>query len=249
MDLKKKYGLIGFPLNNSFSVNYFTQKFSMNGNAHTYKNYPIASIDQLTSFLKNPEKLSGFNVTKPYKEKVIPYLQSLSAEAQACGAVNCVEVSKNGELIGHNTDVFGFRSSLLAFIGSNQNMHALVVGNGGASKAVCYVLKQLHIPFSVAARNGKGDCLLTEINKEMLQAHRLIIQTTPVGMFPNLAEALPFSLEGIGKEHFCYDLIYLPEETSFLKTAKLKGAKTLNGLNMLHLQADEAYSIWMNSKT
>jgi shikimate dehydrogenase len=128
-------------------------------------------------------------------------------------------------------------------------MHALVIGNGGASKAVCYVLKQLNIPFSVAARNGLGDYLLTEIDKEVIQAHRLIIQTTPIGMFPNTAEELPFSLNGVGKEHFCYDLIYLPEETSFLKTVKLKGAKTLNGLKMLHLQADEAHSIWMNSKT
>lgn len=249
MDLNKRYGLIGFPLNNSFSVNYFTQKFSQDGNAHTYQNYPIASIDQLKLFFKNPDKLSGFNVTKPYKEKVIPYLQSLSVEAQACSAVNCVEVSKNGDLIGHNTDVFGFKSSLLQLIGSNQNMQALVIGNGGASKAVCYVLKQLHIPFSVAARNSQGDYLLTEIDKEMLQAHKLIIQTTPIGMFPNTAEALPFSLEGIGKEHYCYDLIYLPAETSFLKTAKKQGAKTLNGLNMLHLQADESYNIWMSSKT
>jgi shikimate dehydrogenase len=249
MDLKKKYGLIGFPLNNSFSVNYFTQKFSEFGEAYSYENYPISDIVQLKSFLSNPENLSGFNVTKPYKEKVIPYLQSLSAEAQACGAVNCIEVSKNGDLIGHNTDVYGFKSSLLAFIGSNQNMRALVIGNGGASKAVCYALKQLNIPFSVAARNGLGDYLLTEIDKEVIQAHRLIIQTTPIGMFPNTAEELPFSLNGVGKEHFCYDLIYLPEETSFLKTVKLKGAKTLNGLKMLHLQADEAHSIWMNSKT
>ncbi len=249
MNLKKKYGLIGFPLNNSFSVNYFIKKFSQNGSDHTYQNYPIANLDQLIAFLKNPENLNGFNITKPYKEKVIPYLQSLSAEAQACGAVNCVVVSKNKDLIGHNTDVFGFKSSLLQFIGSNQNMRALVIGNGGASKAVCYVLKQLNIPFSVAARNGKGDYLLTEIDKEMLQSHKLIIQTTSIGMFPNTAEALPFSLEGVGKEHFCYDLIYLPEQTSFLMTAKKQGAKTLNGLNMLHLQADEAYNIWMSSKT
>jgi len=249
MDLKKKYGLIGFPLHNSFSVNFFTQKFSQAGATHTYQNYPLANLDELTSFLKNPENLSGFNVTKPYKEKVIPYLQSLSTEAQACGAVNCVVVSKNGDLIGHNTDIFGFKSSLLAFIGSNQNMRALVIGNGGASKAVCYVLQQLHIPFIVAARNGKGDYLLTEIDKEMLQAHKLIIQTTPVGMFPNQLEELPFSLEGIGKEHFCYDLIYLPEETSFLKKAKQKGSKTINGLKMLHAQAEEAYNIWMKSKT
>jgi shikimate dehydrogenase len=247
-----QFGLIGFPLNNSFSVDYFTKKFEENVLPCAYKNYPIADISTLPAFIENTLNLSGLNVTKPYKTAVIPYLDELATSAQKCGAVNCIQFTQTGKKIGHNTDVFGFQHSLLNFLGSNQNLRAMVFGNGGAAEAVLDVLNTLHIDYIQVIR-GKINHN-KQINYQQLEAshykdHQLLINTTSVGMFPQVKECLNLDFAEIGSNHYCYDLIYLPERTIFLEQAAAQGAKIKNGLEMLHLQADAAYDIWMNSES
>lgn len=248
MDILKKFGLIGYPLSNTFSVDYFTSKFEKSHQAFEYKNYPIESIELLPNLFKE-QSLRGLNVTKPYKQSVIPYLDSLADSASLCGAVNCIEIGSERKRIGHNTDLFGFKKSLISFLGSAQINEALIIGNGGAARAVQIALKQLQISFKVIARNGAFDIHFKDAKLLDVSNFRLIIQTTPVGMFPNVEGNLNVDFIGIGREHFCYDLIYLPTQTQFLKVASEAGAHTMNGLQMLHLQADEAYRIWMNSET
>lgn len=249
MEIKKKFGLIGYPLSNTFSADYFTSKFEDNKQDYVYQNYPIESIDLLPNLLVNETLLRGLNVTKPYKQSVIPYLDSLAESAQLCGAVNCIEIGSNKKRIGHNTDLYGFKKSLESFLGSARINEALVIGNGGAAKAVQVALKQMHIPYKILARSGEFDIHLNDANSLNLSHYKLIIQTTPVGMFPNVEDRLNFDFSELSSEHFCYDLIYLPPETQFLKAASKASANTINGLQMLHLQADEAYRIWMDSET
>jgi len=248
----KQFGLIGFPLNNTFSVDFFTRKFMENGLPFSYKNYPLPEINKLPAFIKNTPNLKGLNVTKPYKTAVIPYLDELALSAQKCGAVNCIQFTSTGKKIGHNTDVYGFRHSLLNFLGSNQNLKAMVLGNGGAAEAVLDVLNTLHIDYIQVIR-GKINHN-KQINYQQLEAshykdHQLLINTTSVGMFPQEQECLNLDFAAIGSNHYCYDLIYLPERTIFLEQAAAQGAKIKNGLEMLHLQADAAYDIWMSSES
>jgi shikimate dehydrogenase len=242
------FGLLGSPLKNTFSVDYFTQKFKEAYLPYSYKNFSLESFEAVRTLLQETPNLGGLNVTKPYKEKVVSLMHELSEEAQKCGAVNCIQFKKEGVLKGHNTDVFGFKKSLEKFIGSNRNISTLVIGNGGASKAVCYVLEELKIPYEVVSRRAQKAALeidYLEVNAAKIEAHKLIVNTSPVGMFPHDDEKIALDLGGIGSTHYCYDLIYLPEKTGFLKEAELRGAKIKNGLEMLHLQADEAFRIWM----
>lgn len=242
------FGLVGNPLKNKFSVDYFTKKFKEANLPYTYNNFSKDSLEEVKTLLQATPHLGGLNVTKPYKEKVVSMMQELSEEAQKCGAVNCIQFKKDGTLKGHNTDVFGFKKSLAKFIGSDRKISALVIGNGGASKAVCYVLADLKIPYEVVSRRVQKTAFeidYAEVNAAKIQEHKLIVNTSPVGMFPHDEEKIAIDLGGIGTAHYCYDLIYLPEKTRFLQEAEERGAKIKNGLEMLHLQADEAYRIWM----
>ena len=239
----KIYGLIGFPLTHSFSVSYFADKFAKeNITDCVYRNFPIESIEELPDLIRN-ETLSGFNISIPYKEAVIEYLDDIDPTAEAIDAVNCVKIN-NGKLTGYNTDVFGFRESLKRYIG-DKKPKALILGTGGSSKAVSHALTELDIPFSFVSRRKKAEWYTyNDITEDVIQTHHLIINTTPLGMFPNTdASALvPYSF--LTPEHYLYDLIYNPVQTMFLKQGDQYGAQTKNGLEMLHLQAERNWEIW-----
>lgn len=240
----KQFGLIGYPLSHSFSKKYFTDKFE---NEHIsncqYDNYPLTEIKEFNDLVANTS-LVGLNVTIPYKQAVIPFLNDLDAEAEAIGAVNTIQI-RNKKLKGFNTDVYGFIESLMPFILERNHLKALILGTGGASKAVAFGLKKLHIPYEYVSRqktdNGTTYDALTI---DQIKEHHLIINTTPLGMFPNVDTAPTIHYDGIGEEHILYDLVYNPEETLFLVKGKERGAQTKNGLEMLHLQAEKAWEIW-----
>lgn len=239
----KKFGLIGNPLAHSFSEKFFTDKFKRESIRDcSYKLFPLQRIDQLPALLEK-ESLQGFNVTIPYKESVLSYLNQLSDEAKQIGAVNCVLI-ENENLIGHNTDVFGFENSLNHWLEKPINQ-ALILGNGGSAKAVKFALKRLEIPFEIVSRSG--DLNYENLPASLVHDSHLIINTTPLGMSPQ-TEAFPdIAYEAIGSQHFVFDLIYNPGETPFLRKCKLAGASIKNGAEMLKLQAEKSWIIW-NSK-
>jgi shikimate dehydrogenase len=241
----RTFGLIGFPLTHSFSVRYFADKFSREGISDcVYENFPIESIEELSTLLKHKE-LAGLNVTIPYKESVIEYLDELDPAAEAIGAVNCIKFV-DGRHIGYNTDVFGFRESLKKFLGGAK-VKALILGTGGSSKAVSHALDELAIPYQFVSRRKKAEWLTYhDLTADIILDHQLIINTTPIGMFP-LGEAKPeLPYDALTASHFLYDLIYNPEETAFLHEGGLRGAHTKNGIEMLYLQAEENWKIWNN---
>ena len=239
----KTYGLFGFPLTHSFSVKYFADKFAEEGIVDcVYNNYAIESVEELPDVIRQ-DHLVGFNVTIPYKEAVIEYLHEIDETADAIGAVNCVKIVDD-RLIGYNTDAYGFTESLKRFIG-DRKLSALILGSGGSSKAVAYALKVLNIPYRFVSRRKKAEWLTyNELTAEVMDANRLIINTTPLGMFPNAENApmLPYAL--LTPEHFLFDLIYNPAETEFLLQGKEHGANITNGMNMLHFQAVRNWEIW-----
>ncbi|MBX7093358.1 MAG: shikimate dehydrogenase [Flavobacteriales bacterium] len=244
----KTYGLIGFPLTHSFSKSYFEKKFeSMGLKDHQYQNFPIANIAEIEELVAGRNDLLGLNVTIPYKESVIPFLDELEPEAEKIGAVNTIRILHKGEKVfttGYNTDVYGFAMSLKPFL-LNTHHRALILGTGGASKAVAYVLKKIGISYVFVSRSeGKGKITWKELNADVIKAHPLIINTTPVGTFPNVNDCPPLPTEGIGQQHLIFDLIYNPEETLLLKKARENGAVVLNGLTMLKLQAEKSWEIW-----
>lgn len=239
------FGLIGKSLSHSFSRSYFEKKFIENElKDHFYKNFELETIDQFVDVLKT-QNLKGLNVTNPYKESIIPFLNELSTEAKEIGAVNCINIV-NGKIIGYNTDAYGFGQSIKPFLDTTHD-RALILGTGGASKAVAYALKKIGVQVFFATSSTKKNTntfFYNEINEGMMNAFKLIINTTPLGLFPNINEAptLPYHL--FTDKHLAYDLIYNPEQTLFLKQAKEKGAVTINGLSMLHLQAQKSWEIW-----
>jgi shikimate dehydrogenase len=239
------FGLIGKSLSHSFSRSYFEKKFIENElKDHFYKNFELETIDQFVDLLKT-QNLKGLNVTNPYKESIIPFLDELSIEAKEIGAVNCINIV-NGKTIGYNTDAYGFGQSIKPFLDTTHD-RALILGKGGASKAVAYALKKIGVEVFFATSSSKKSTntfFYNEINEGMMNAFKLIINTTPLGLFPNINEApaLPYHL--FTDKHLAYDLIYNPEQTLFLKQAKEKGAVTINGLSMLHLQAQKSWEIW-----
>lgn len=241
----KKFGLIGYPLKNSFSQNYFNSKFLSLGLLHyEYINFPLNRIDQLDNLLATEPDLVGFNVTIPYKEAIIPFLAELDTSAREAGAVNCVK-KVNSKLIGYNTDVFGFETSLVPLLANTSNLKALVLGTGGAAKAVACVLRKLSIPYEFVSRTPEaGQFSYAELSPEILGTHKLIINCTPLGMFPDVEQKPPLSYNLLTPEHISYDLIYLPIETLFLRHSREQGAITKNGLEMLHLQAEKSWEIW-----
>lgn len=235
--------MLGKSLSHSFSKSYFTEKFrSSNLDTYFYENFEIESIDQFLELCKD-DSISGFNVTIPYKESLLPYLDELSTEAQAIGAVNTLLI-KAGRKIGHNTDAFGFQQMIKPFL-LNTHEKALILGNGGAAKAVRYVLKNIGLDVFTVARTPKiNEFHWHELNENMVKFCGVIVQTTPVGMYPESQVCLDFPFSGLTDGHLVVDLIYNPEQTLFLERAKLQGATTLNGLTMLHQQAEKSWEIW-----
>ncbi|MFZ2899671.1 MAG: shikimate dehydrogenase [Saprospiraceae bacterium] len=241
----RRFGLIGYPLGHSFSRRYFTEKFLREGRSDClYELFPLASIGELPNLLAEFPDLEGFNVTIPYKVQILPFLSSLDPASASVGAVNTVSV-RNGELRGYNTDVWGFQTSLKGFLPETFKGRALVLGSGGASRAVQYVLRKMGIDFTVVSRRpGPGGLGYTALDAAALQAHSLIVQTTPLGMYPQDHTSPPIPYNLLSKAHYLYDLVYNPEETIFLQKGKEEGAQVKNGLEMLYLQAEKAWEIW-----
>ena len=243
------FGLIGYPLGHSFSAKYFAGKFKRENLEEQYCLFPLKRIEELDSLISENIGLKGLNVTIPYKELVIPYLDELSPDASAIGAVNVIRVfkSNNGEkpcLRGYNTDWEGFSLSLSSLLTGNEKK-ALVLGTGGASKAVVYALSKLGIKSQLVSRKKRdGVQTYEDLNKSIIEDNLLIINTTPLGMFPNTQSAPMIPYEYLTSRHICYDLVYNPLETEFLKRCAAMGATTKNGLKMLHLQADLSWKIW-----
>ncbi len=241
------YGLIGKNISYSFSRGYFSKKFeTLDLNHHSYVNFDINVINELDEVLKkNKTNLKGLNVTIPYKEDIIPFLDSLDKRARKIGAVNTVKITKKGRLKGYNTDFYGFKNSLEPLL-EKQHRKALILGTGGASKAVAYALKKLGINYKFVSRKAEDNKMYnySQLTKEIIEDHLIIINCTPLGTSPNISEKPNIPYEYIGKQHILYDLIYNPAESAFLKSGKDNGAKIKNGLEMLELQAEKAWQIW-----
>ncbi len=277
------FGLLGYPLSHSFSRPYFTDKFAQLGlsDTHRYLNFELADLADFPTILAAQADLGGLNVTIPYKQAVMAYLDALSPEARAIGAVNTILV-ENGKTTGYNTDVLGFEADLLDFLGSayapvglgggatssstlalqdrpcpsersdSQEadreplaLRALVLGTGGASLAVQYVLRTLGIPATLVARQaGANRLTYAALTAPILAEHRLVINTTPLGMYPQLDSCPELPYAAFSAQHFCYDLVYNPRLTTLLRLAAEQGAATRNGLGMLHGQAEAAWLIW-----
>lgn len=246
----RRYGLIGFPLAHSFSKRYFTDKFQREGiQDASYDLFPLEDIAQLADLIQQyGEELRGLNVTIPHKQSVISFLDELDTTAEAVGAVNTIRLDK-GQKTGFNTDVIGFEKTLLSCINpSIWAGNALVLGSGGASKAVQYVLGQYGLPFTVASRHPLYGMVGYEaMAPEDIHRHTLIIQTTPLGMSPAVHTYPVIPYEAIGPAHVLIDLVYNPERTAFLEKGKQQGAQTVNGLAMLFAQAEAAWQIWNNT--
>lgn len=245
-----KYGLIGFPLGHSFSARFFAEKFAREGLDARYDNYEMANVDSLRRLIEDDPELSGLNVTIPHKQAVIPLLDDLSDEARAIGAVNVIEIlrSEDGScrLVGHNTDVIGFRDSIRPLLTDlPADSGALVLGTGGASKAICHALRGMGIvPTSVSRRPIEGGITYDDLTPEVMASHRVIVNCTPVGMHPHTEEAPAIPYGCLTPGHVLYDLVYNPLDTRFMGQGRESGAIVKNGLEMLHRQALAAWEIW-----
>ena len=242
------YGLVGYPLGHSFSAGYFADKFAREGIEATYENFELSDISQFSSLIAERPELRGVNVTIHHKQAVIPLLDALSDEARELGAVNVVRISHMADgtvrTMGYNSDVIGFVASLRPLL-QPHHRRALVLGCGGASKAVVFGLQKLGIVPTYVSRTKATDRLTyAELTSEVLAAHHVIVNCSPVGMFPHVDEApnLPYHL--LTPHHLCYDLVYNPLETTFMRKASEQGAVVKNGLEMLHLQAEAAWEMW-----
>lgn len=239
----KTFGLIGKNIDYSFSRKYFAEKFSKENIDAEYLNFDIASILEFPEILKQ-RKVNGFNVTIPYKEEIISYLDELDDDAKKIQAVNTIKIENNGRLKGYNTDFWGFQKSLEPYLESFHKS-ALILGTGGASKAVAFALDNLAVEHHFVSRNPtQGQINYSELSREVINHKKLIINTTPLGTFPNTEEHPLLPFEYLSEEHIVFDLIYNPAETMLMKRAAEQGAKCLNGLRMLELQAEKAWSIW-----
>ncbi len=248
MSSKKIIGLIGFPLEHSFSPAYFKVKFEKEGVLDfEYQLFPLQSVEELMPLVAENPQIVGLNVTIPYKETVMPFISEVNREVIDIKAVNCIKVLRQNQVIrlhGSNTDAFGFEMSLKPLL---QPWHtkALVLGSGGSSKAVQYVLKKLNIDFKIVSRNAEmADFLYQQLTSEIIEKHTLIINTTPLGMHPKIEDFPPILYNAISSQHLLYDLIYNPSETMFLKKGKEMGAIVKNGAEMLALQADKSWEIF-----
>jgi len=241
------FGLIGYPLGHSFSVPYFKRKFEDEGIDAEYRNFPLEQISDFEELVKREPTLVGLNVTVPYKQKIIPYLDALNPTARSIGAVNTIFFCrKEGRLslLGYNSDVHGFERSLKEHL-KEEHKQALVLGSGGSSKAVMHVLDSLGITFQVVSRT-RGEGLLTydQLDREIMEAHSLIINTTPLGMHPKIDSYPEIPYEMITPRHLLFDLVYNPEKTRFLSMGQEQGASIVNGSDMLVYQAEGSWEIW-----
>lgn len=242
---KQSYGLLGRNISYSFSKGYFTDFFQKEGlhNA-TYENFDLRDIRDLETILKEYPELRGLNVTIPYKEEIIPYLHTLDPEAANIGAVNTIKFTKTG-LVGYNTDGYGFRRSLEPFLAKQSHKNALILGTGGASKAIAYILQQLGINSHFVSRNPEKEQWGYEmLRKEEMEQHTLIINCTPLGTYPRLTEKPSIPYAFIGVHHLLYDLVYNPEKSAFLQEGEKREATICNGLPMLKYQAQKSWEIW-----
>lgn len=240
-----KFGLIGKDIDYSFSKSHFAEKFKNEDLKHTYENFDIDSINKFPEIISSTKKLRGLNVTIPYKEAVIPYLTRLHKTAKKIGAVNTIKITKKGKLIGYNTDYFGFKKSIEPHLKSHHKK-ALILGTGGASKAIVYALKKLGIDYKYVSRKAAGNDVFTyaTLTENDIKSYQIIINCTPLGTYPKTNECPDIPYDAIDKTHLVFDLIYNPEESKFLTIAKLKGATICNGSKMLELQAEKAWRIW-----
>ena len=242
----KRYGLIGHPLKHSQSRFYFNEKFEYEGLDCLYQHFDIKSLDELHDIMAKYPDLCGFNVTIPYKESILPLLDEIDETAKEISAVNVVTI-KNGKLKGYNTDVYGFEQLLERAINGRDACHALILGTGGASKAVQYVLKQKGIPYSTVSRDAaKGDYTYDTLTDDVLKANPLIINTTPLGMFSQVDNFPDLHYQGLTRKHTLIDLIYNPRETAFMELGRTWGAKVYNGMQMFEEQAKRTLEIFMD---
>lgn len=252
----EQYGLIGYPLGHSFSARYFNDFFARAGINAFYEAYPLVSVLELKELIAHLPRLRGLNVTSPHKQTVLPLLSTLTPIAQRVGAVNTIAIqpSENGDikLIGHNTDVAGFAQTLQDLLPRVPSNRALILGTGGASKAVAVALEELGLSYDVVSRSRNNPDLLhySDLSAENISnSYQLIVNATPIGMGNLCDELPPIPLEGIGEQHLCYDLIYNPSPTRFLDECVRRGAKISDGLAMLYAQADEAWRFWQSFAT
>ncbi|WP_310992317.1 shikimate dehydrogenase family protein [Aequorivita marina] len=239
-----KYGLVGKNISYSFSKAYFTEKFKNEGLPHSYENFDLPSINAFPQVIAETEQLKGLNVTIPYKEAVLEFLDELDVDAAAIGAVNTIKITKNNKLKGYNTDHYGFQKSLEPFL-PLQKKSALILGTGGASKAIAFALKCLGFTYTFVSRKARpGVITYSSLDEKTIKQHFLIVNCTPLGTFPNIADCPPLPYSYLTADHLLYDLIYNPSETTFLKHGKLQEAQTVNGLEMLKMQAERAWQIW-----
>ncbi|MGL4851479.1 MAG: shikimate dehydrogenase family protein [Phocaeicola sp.] len=243
----KKYGLIGYPLGHSFSKEFFNQKFQSEHIPATYLNFEIPKVEQVLQVLAVESQLEGLNVTIPYKEQIIPFLDELSDEATAIGAVNVIKFIRTKEkvkLVGYNSDVIGFTNSIEPLL-KPHHKKALILGTGGASKAVLYGLEKLGIECTFVSRTAaEGKLSYSELTPELMETYTVIVNCTPVGMYPNTEKCPEIPYEALTPNHLLYDLLYNPDTTLFMKKGAKQGATVKNGLEMLLLQAFEAWNIW-----
>ncbi len=242
----RNFGLIGFPLTHSFSKKYFKDKFKDLGISaeNSYHLWEIENIEMLEKIIDETENLVGINVTIPHKQNVMTLMHEIDPAAKRIGAVNVIKVLPNNKLKGYNSDYYGFKKSLTEFLGEKKDLKALVLGNGGAAKAICVALEDLGISFELVSRIKSDSTINYRIANELLNSHKLIINTTPLGTYPNIKSFPDLDYEEISHGHFCFDLVYNPAETQFLIQSKNNGAATKNGYDMLVYQAEKSWEIW-----
>lgn len=245
----RTYGLIGYPLKHSFSPEYFTKKFQKENIQAVYKLFPIASISELPRIIENHPSIAGLNVTIPYKEQVIDFLDDIRGDAEKINAVNTIVIQHRNnsvKLIGYNTDTIGFQKSLQTHL-SEQIKTALILGTGATSKTVAWVLNRLNIEYTFVTRQRKGKqnfIAYDDLSPGIIRQNKLIINTTPVGMYPDVDDSPSLNYDAINEEHVAFDVIYNPPLTRFLSLCKRAGAKTINGQKMLEYQAEESWRLW-----
>lgn len=246
----RKYGLIGYPLGHSFSKGYFADKFRKeNISDCSYDNYPMEKIELVEDLIQTGEELCGLNVTIPYKQQVIPFLDEIDEEADEVGAVNCIKITRRSAgqafLKGFNTDIYGFEMPLLEVLGS-EHTRALILGTGGASRAVAYILGKHQIEYRFVSRRPKSSEIYSygDLTPEIIKEHTIIVNTSPLGMYPDVETYPDLPYSGLTNNHILYDLVYNPVKTVFLQKGEEREATLINGLPMLHFQAEKSWEIW-----